>query len=220
MAATSRNIRNSARIIPHAWIQEKVDITDLEASRKKHKSNIEMAGGNLTITALVVMAVTKCLKAFPVFNSSLDVEKDEIVYKDHFHLGIAVDTDRGLLVPVIRDVDKLSLTEIAYELTRISKVAKEHKTKLEDLEGATFTISNLGGIGTTSMNPIINWPQVAILGLSAGRLEPIWIEREFIPRLIIPLTIGFDHRVLNGADVAKFLKNLKRILEDPFLLII
>lgn len=220
MVATSRNMVVSASNIPHAWLQEKVDITDLEANRKKHKSKVEMAGGSLTVTALVVKAVTKALQAFPLLNSSLDVEKNEIIIKEHFHIGVAVDTDRGLLVPVIRDVEKRSLTDIAIELTRISKEAKERKTKLEDMEGATFTVSNLGGIGTTSMNPIVNWPQVAILGLSASQIEPIWMENEFIARLRIPLTLGFDHRVINGADAARFLQYLKNVLEDSFLLLL
>ena len=220
MVAMSRNIVVSASNIPHAWLQEKVDITDLEANRKKHKSKVEMAGGSLTITALVVKAVTKALQAFPLLNSSFDVKKKEIIIKEHFHIGIAVDTDRGLLVPVIRNVEKRSLTDIAIELTCISKEAKERKIKLEDLEGATFTISNLGGIGTTSMNPIVNWPQVAILGLSASQIEPVWMENEFKARLRIPLTLGFDHRGINGADAARFLQYLKTIIEEPFLLLL
>jgi len=220
MVATSRNMMFSSRSIPHAWVQEKVDVTDLEAHRKKHKGKVEMAGGNLTVTALMVKAVTKALQSFPILNSSLDVENNEIILKEYFNIGVAVDTERGLLVPVIHNVGKKNLTEIAVELTRISKEAKERKTKLEDLEGATFTISNLGGIGTTSMNPIINWPQVAILGLSEGQIEPVWIENEFVPRLRIPLSLGFDHRTINGADAAKFLQYLKKILEDPFLFLL
>lgn len=218
MVATSRSLAVSASNIPHAWVQEKVDITDLEANRMKHKSKVGLVGGSLTITVLVVKAVTKALQAFPLLNSSLDLEKNEIIFKEYFHIGIAVDTDRGLLVPVIRNVEKRNLTDIAIELTRISKEAKERKTKLEDLEGATFTISNLGAIGTTSMNPIVNWPQVAILGLSASQIEPIWMGNEFRARLRIPLTLGFDHRIINGADAARFLQYLKNVLEDPFLL--
>ena len=220
MVATSRNMLVSANSIPHAWVGEKVDITDLEARRMKHKGKVETAGGNLTITALMLKAVASTLQEFPLLNSSLDVERNEIIIKEHFHIGVAVDTDRGLLVPVIRDVEKRSLTSIAIELTRMSKEARERKTKLEDLEGATFTISNLGGIGTTGMNPIVSWPQVAILGLSASQTEPVWIGNEFVPRLRLPLSLGFDHRVVNGADAARFLQYLKRVLEDPFMLLL
>ncbi len=220
MIATSRNMVNSINIIPHAWIEEKVDFTNIELSRKKHKAQVAAAGGSLTVTALVIKGVTSALQAFPVFNASLDNERKEIVFKSYINIGVAVDTGNGLLVPVIRDAQQRNLTNIAIDLMRISKDAKDRKTKLEDLEGATFTISNLGGIGTTGMNPIIDWPQVAILGLSAGQIEATWEEKQFVPHLKIPLILGFDHRVINGADAARFLQYLKTLLEDPFLLLL
>jgi len=220
MVATSRNMIVSASSIPHAWLHEKIDITDLETHRKKHKGEVEMAGGNLTITALTIKAVASALQKFPLLNCSIDVGKNEIIIKEHYHIGVAVDTDRGLLVPVIRDVDKRSLTSIAIELARVSKEVRDRKTKPEDLEGATFTISNLGGIGTTGMNPIVNWPQVAILGLSASSMEPVWIDNEFVARLRVPFSLGFDHRVVNGGDAARFLRYLKSVLEDPFSLLL
>lgn len=220
MMATSRNMMVSTSNIPHAWIHEKVDITALEEQRKKHKGRVELSGGSLTITALVVLAVYKSLRAFPILNTSLDLENNELVFKEFINIGVAVDSDRGLLVPVIRNVDKRNLTEIAVELSRLSKEAKERKTKLEDLEGATFTISNLGGIGTTNMCPLINWPQVSILGISASQIEPVWMENEFAPRLRLPFSLGFDHRIINGADATRFLQHIKIMLEEPFLFLL
>ncbi|MGM9508853.1 dihydrolipoamide acetyltransferase family protein [Larkinella sp. GY13] len=220
MLATSRNMTLAANLIPHAWIQEKIDITELEKNRKKHKKHVETAGGSLTITALLVKAVAEALRVFPLLNASVDTEKKRIITKDFYHIGVAVDTERGLLVPVIRNADRLSVTEIARELTRISAEARERKTKMEDLEGGTFTISNLGGIGTTGINPIVNWPQVGILGLSASQVEPVWQDDQFVPRLRMPVTLGFDHRVINGADAARFLQYLKKITEDTFLLLL
>lgn len=220
MMATARNMTLSASSIPHAWVEEKVDITDIESRRRKHKANVEKAGGTLTLTAVVISGVAKALKEFPHLNASVDTERNEIIFKEYVHIGVAVDTTRGLLVPVLRDVAKQSLTEIAVELTRISKEVKEGKAKLEDLDGGTFTISNLGGIGTTRINPLVNWPQVAILGLSASQMEPVWIDNAFMPRLKLPVTLGFDHRVINGADAARFLQYLKHLLEDHFLLLL
>ncbi|MFC5411922.1 dihydrolipoamide acetyltransferase family protein [Larkinella bovis] len=220
MLATSRTMTVAVSQIPHAWIQEKIDITDLENNRKKHKKQVEAAGGSLTITALLVKAVVQALRAFPLLNASVDPEKKQIISKEYYHIGVAVDTDKGLLVPVIRNADQRTVTDIARELTRISADARDRKTKPEDLEGGTFTLSNLGGIGTTGINPIVNWPQVGILGVSAGQLEPVWQDDQFVPRLRMPVTLGFDHRVINGADAARFLQYLKKITEDPFLLLL
>lgn len=220
MTATSRNMTLSASAIPHAWLQEKADITELEARRRKYKSATAQEGGNLTLTVLVISAVAKALKKFPLLNASLDTGRNEIIFKDYYHIGVAVDSGRGLLVPVIRDADKRSVTEIAVELTRISNEVKEAKVKPGDMEGGTFTISNLGGIGTTGMNPLISWPQAAILGLSASQNEPVWEENGFVPRLKLPMSLGFDHRVINGADAARFLQHLKHTLEDFFLLLL
>jgi pyruvate dehydrogenase E2 component (dihydrolipoamide acetyltransferase) len=220
MGATSRNVTVAVSQIPHAWIQEKIDITELEKNQKKHKKQVEAAGGNLTITALLVKAVAQALRVFPLLNASVDMEKNRIITKDYCNIGVAVDTDKGLLVPVIRNADQRNLTEISRELTRISAEARAHKTKLVDMEGGTFTISNLGGIGTTGVNPIVIWPQVCILGLSAGQVEPVWQVDQFVPRLRMPVTLGFDHRVINGADAARFLQYLKKVTEDPFMLLL
>lgn len=220
MTATSRNMTLSASSIPHAWLQEKADITDMEARRRKYKAATAQEGGSLTLTVIVISAVAKALKKFPLLNASVDTEHNDIIFKDHYHIGVAVDSGRGLLVPVIRDADKRSVTEIAVELTRVSNEVKDGKARLDDLEGGTFTISNLGGIGTTGMHPLISWPQVAILGLSASQTEPVWEGDGFVPRLKLPMSLGFDHRVINGADAARFLQYLKSALEDSFVLLL
>jgi len=214
--ATAQNMAQAWTHVPHAWLEEKIDITDLETSRQRHKGKIKEQGGSLTITAILVKSIAQVLKEFPRFGASIDTVANEIIYKDYVHIGVAVDTDRGLVVPVIRDADQLSLTEISVALSQISKKARDKKLKAEDLEGATFTISNLGGIGTTSIFPIVNHPQAAIMGVASSTMTPTWINEEFLPRLIMPVTIGFDHRLINGADAARFLRRLKSILEDWF----
>jgi pyruvate dehydrogenase E2 component (dihydrolipoamide acetyltransferase) len=148
----------------------------------------------------------------------VDPEAEEIVYKDFVHVGVAVDTERGLLVPVLRDADEKGLTEIAQDLTELSETARRGDLAPNDLEGATFTVSNLGGIGTSGITPLVNWPQVAILGAASARIEPRYEDGSVEPRRILPLTLGVDHRVMNGADGARFLQFVKERLEDPFLL--
>jgi pyruvate dehydrogenase E2 component (dihydrolipoamide acetyltransferase) len=191
----------------------------LEQLRQQFKEDVKKAGGNLTTTAIVTKAVCHLLKKMPQFNSSFDAEKNEVVYKKFYNIGIAVDTPRGLLVPVIRNVDQKNLTEISVDLTDISTRTRDGKNKPDDLDGGTFTISNIGGIGGTNMHSIVNWPQVAILSMTAATTEAVWNESKqaFEPRLMMPITIGWDHRVINGADAARFLKMLKQLLEEPFL---
>lgn len=218
--ATLKNMQYSWSTIPHAWISEKVDITDLEVSRQKHKVQVKQAGGSLTITSLLVKACTIALQKHPIFNSSLDVNSNEIIFKDFINIGVAVDTDRGLIVPVIKNTNQKNITEISQDLTLLSQNAKSRKTKIEDLEGATFTISNLGGIGSTGIMPIVNSPEVGILGVGASTYEPKWDGNEFKPRLIAPITIAFDHRIINGADALRFLMAIKSLLEDPFLMVL
>lgn len=214
--ATALNMTEAWTYVPHAWLEEKVDITDLESSRQKHKNKIKEKGGALTITAILVKAVAQVLREHPRFGASIDIDHNELIFKDYVHIGVAVDTERGLVVPVIQDADQLTLTDIALKLSEISKKARDKKLKATDLEGATFTISNLGGIGTTSIFPIVNHPQAAILGVASGAMAPVWKDRAFVPRLMMPVTIGFDHRIINGADAARFLQRLKSILEDWF----
>lgn len=218
--ATLKNMEYSWATIPHAWISEKVDITDLEVTRQKHKNTVKLSGGSLTITSLLVKACTIALKKHPIFNSSLDTSNQEIIHKKFYNIGVAVDTDRGLMVPVIKNTDAKNITEISQDLTLLSQNAKSKKTTMDNLEGATFTISNLGGIGSTGIKPIVNAPEVGILGVGASTLEPKWDGNEFKPRLMAPITIAFDHRVINGADALRFLMTIKETLEDPFLMLL
>ena len=218
-AVTADNMHYSFSVIPHAWISEKADITDIEAMRQQYKGSIKAKGGSLTITAILVKAVAVVLRKMPQFNASIDMEAKELVFKDYINIGVAVDTERGLLVPVIRDVDRKGLTEISIELSEMSKRTREGKNNLTDMErgSGNFSISNIGGIGGTDLKPIVNSPEVAILGITASQMEPVWNGSEFVPRLMMPMHIGFDHRVINGADAIRFLVELKNILEDPFL---
>ena len=218
MKATSRNMTTAWSEIPHAWLQEKVDITQLEESRQKHKQSVKDQGGSLTTTAILVKVVANLLKEFPIFNTSLDVNNDEIIFKEYINVGVAVDTEVGLVVPTLLAADQSSLTEISIGLNQLSAKAKQRKLSSDELQGATFTISNLGGIGTSGIFPIVNYPQVAILGVARAMKEPKWNEKSqtFEPKLILPLTIGFDHRVINGADAARFLQRVKEVLEDWF----
>jgi len=203
--------------IPHAWISEKADITRLEQLRQQYKDTVKAAGGNLTTTAILTKAICSVLRKMPQFNASLDDSTNEVIFKKYYNIGIAVDTPRGLLVPVIRNCDQKSLTEISIELTELSARTREGKNKLDDLDGGTFSISNIGGIGGTNMLSIVNWPQVAILSITAATMEAFWNGSSFEPRLMMPMTIGWDHRVIGGADAARFLVELKKILEEPFL---
>lgn len=214
---TADNMVYAFNAIPHAWISEKADITRLEQLRQQYKDQVKAAGGNLTTTAILTKAICSVLRKMPQFNASYDIETREVIYKKYFNIGIAVDTPRGLLVPVIRNVDQKSLTEISVDLTELSTRTRDGKNKPDDMDGGTFTISNIGGIGGTNMISIVNWPQVAILSITAAHMEPFWNGTSFEPRLMMPMTIGWDHRVINGADAARFLADLKKILEEPFL---
>jgi pyruvate dehydrogenase E2 component (dihydrolipoamide acetyltransferase) len=172
----------------------------------------------MTVTAIALKVCSSALKIFPQFNASIDLAKDEIVYKQYINIGVAVDTDRGLLVPVIRDVDKKNIVELAAELTQLSRKAKDKKLTLAEMEGGTFTITNLGGIGGTGFSPIVNYPEVAILGLSRSSMEPVWLNGKFEPRLVLPVSLSYDHRLIDGADAARFLRWIAEAFEQPFLL--
>ena len=158
------------------------------------------------------------LKVFPSLNASIDLAAKEIVFKEHVHIGVAVDTERGLLVPVIRDADRKNITEISIELDDLATRARDRKLKPDEMQGASFSISNLGGIGGTGFSPIVNWPEVAILGVSRGVVEPRWIDDEFRPRLMMPVSLSYDHRLVDGADAARFVRWLAEALEEPLLL--
>jgi pyruvate dehydrogenase E2 component (dihydrolipoamide acetyltransferase) len=204
--------------IPHVTNNDKADITALEQLRKTYTKRAEAAGGKLTTTAIALKIVASALKQFPQFAASIDVAKEEIVYKSYAHIGVAVDTERGLLVPVIRDVDKKNIIEISVELQQIAQRARDRKLKMEEMEGGVITITNLGGIGGTSFTPIINAPEVAILGMMRSAIEPVYIDGKFEPRLMLPLSLSYDHRLIDGADAARFLRWVCEAFEQPFLL--
>jgi len=205
--------------IPHVTHEDVADITDLESLRKEYTTEVEEAGGALTLTTFVMKAAVAALKEHPRFNASLDVESREIILKKYYHLGVAVHTDRGLMVPVVRDVDRKSLMELAVELTALAERTRDGDLEPKDVTGGTFTLTNPGTIGGTGFTPIINWPQVGILGTGRARWQPTVVEddngRAIEPRLQLPLALGFDHRVVDGADAARFTNSIIDLLEDP-----
>ena len=215
---TAEHLRLAWHTIPHVTQQDRADITELEQLRSRFAPRAEEAGGKMTVTAIALKVCASALKVFPQFNASIDMAKEEIIYKQYINVGVAVDTDRGLLVPVIRDVDKKNIVELAAEMTKLSKKARDRKITMEEMEGGTFTITNLGGIGGTGFSPIVNHPEVAILGLSRSRMEPEWVNNKFEPRLILPLSLSYDHRLIDGADAARFLRWIAEAFEQPFLL--
>jgi len=215
---TAEHLSYAWATIPHVTQFDKADITELEKIRKQFSKQVESLGGKLTITAILLKVVSSAMKVFPQFNSSIDMEKNEIIYKKYFNVGVAVDTEKGLLVPVIKDVDKKNIAQLSVELAEISQKARDKKLSLEDMQGGCFTISNLGGIGGTYFTPIVNSPEVAILGVSKSSIEPIYIDGEFRPRLMMPLSLSYDHRIIDGADGIRFLRWVVNALENPFLL--
>jgi len=215
---TAEHLWQAWTTVPHVTQHDKADITELEQLRARFAPKAQEAGGKMTVTAIALKVCSSALKIFPQFNASIDLAKDDIVYKQYINIGVAVDTDRGLLVPVIRDVDKKNIVELAAELTQLSQKAKDKKLTLAEMEGGTFTITNLGGIGGTGFSPIVNYPEVAILGLSRSSTEPIWINNKFEPRLVLPLSLSYDHRLIDGADAARFLRWIAEAFEQPFLL--
>ena len=215
---TAEHLAESWNTIPHVTQHDRADITELEQLRARFGPKAEQAGGKMTVTAIALKVCAAALKVFPQFNATIDMEKQEIIYKQYVHVGVAMDTDRGLLVPVIRDVDKKNIVELAVELSQLSQKVRDKKITLAEMEGGTFTITNLGGIGGTAFTPIVNHPEVAILGLSRSRMEPEWIAGKFEPRLILPLSLSYDHRLIDGADAARFLRWVAEAFEQPFLL--
>jgi pyruvate dehydrogenase E2 component (dihydrolipoamide acetyltransferase) len=212
------NMQASWQSIPHVFQFDKADITNLETFRKKYGKEAENAGGKLTITAILVKIMAQALKTFPNFNASLDLENDEIIFKNYYHIGVAVDTDRGLLVPVIKDVDRKSIISLATELDEMAKKTRNKKIKPDELQGGNIAISNLGGIGGTNFTPIIYRPNVAVLGVSQTRLEPQYMDGEFKPRQMLPLSLSYDHRAIDGAEGARFLRWFCESLENPLLI--
>jgi pyruvate dehydrogenase E2 component (dihydrolipoyllysine-residue acetyltransferase) len=211
---TGVNVHRSWVTVPHVTQFIEADITELEAFREQQKAIVEKQGFKLTPIVFIMKAVVVALKKFPQFNASLSANGEEIILKKYFHLGVAVDTPNGLVVPVIRDVDKKGLLELAQELAKISVKAREKGLFPADMQGACFTISSLGGIGGTAFTPIVNSPEVAILGVSKASMKPVYQDDDFMPRLMLPLSLSYDHRVIDGADGARFAVFLSEVLED------
>ncbi len=223
--ATARQMSLAWSQIPHVTSQDAIDITRLEAFRRKHKAEIEAVGGKLTLTVFALKAVATALKTYPDFNASLDTANSEIVIKKYFNIGVAVNTEDGLIVPVVRDVDRKSIRELAVELNELVQRTRDRKAKLEELQGGTFTITNAGAMGGGFFAPIINYPEVAILGMGQARMQPVVRQQnkgdfQVVPRLMMPVVLCIDHRVLDGADAIQFLKLLGETLEDPDELLI
>ena len=216
--ATARNLAQAWSQVVHVTHFDKADITDLEKLRKQYAKKAEVAGGKLTVTAIILKVIASALKRFPKFNASLDIATEEVIYKKYYHIGIAVDTDRGLIVPSIRNVDQKSIIDLAVDLTNISVKARDRKITLDDMQGSSFTVTNLGGIGGTNFTPIVNFPEVAILAVARGGIEPVYKDGAFEPRLMMPLGLSYDHRLIDGADAARFLRWVCEALEQPFLL--
>jgi pyruvate dehydrogenase E2 component (dihydrolipoamide acetyltransferase) len=200
--------------IPHVTQFDEADITDLEAFRKAQTAQTEKKGFKLTMLAFMMKACVTALREFPVFNASLESSGESVVIKKYYHIGVAVDTPGGLVVPVVRDVDRKGVFDLAHELAELSKLARDGKLKPGDMQGGTFSISSLGGIGGTAFTPIINAPEVAILGVSRSVLRPVWTGKEFAPRLMLPLSLSYDHRVIDGATAARFSSFLASVLSD------
>jgi pyruvate dehydrogenase E2 component (dihydrolipoamide acetyltransferase) len=215
---TAERVSESWQTIPHVTHFDQADITELEDLRQRFGRKAEAAGGKLTITAIALKVVASALKVFPQFNTSVDASAEEIIYKKYCNIGVAVDTDRGLLVPVIRDADKKNILELAVELTELSEKARNRKIAIEEMQGGSFTITNLGGIGGVNFSPIINSPEVAILGVSRAARQPVFIDGQIAPRLTLPLALSYDHRLIDGADAARFLRWVAEALRQPLLL--
>jgi len=231
---TANRLSHAWNTIPHVTQFDKADITAMEELRKKYREQVEKAGGNLTVTAMLVKVIATAVRQFPQFNASLDPQANEIIYKKYVNVGVAVDTDRGLLVPVVRNADQKNITEIAIEVHQAAEKARSKKLTLEEMSGGGITISNLGGIGGTYFTPIVNWPEVAILGVSRGIIEPVWVPGAgrggpvgppsnapagaFEARQLLPLSLSYDHRVIDGADAMRFLRWVAEAIEQPFLL--
>ncbi|MGD8958198.1 MAG: 2-oxo acid dehydrogenase subunit E2 [Desulfobacteraceae bacterium] len=206
------------RAVPHVTQFDSADITALDPFVERNARAVEAAGGKLTITAILAKVCAAALKRFPRFNASIDMGGGQLILKHYIHIGVMVDTPRGLLVPVIRDADAKSITELAVAITDLAERARNRKVKPDELEGGTFSISNQGGIGGSAFTPIVLWPQVAVLGVSRSATEPRWTGGEFRPRKILPLSLSYDHRVVDGADAARFLRWVCDCLEHPFTL--
>jgi pyruvate dehydrogenase E2 component (dihydrolipoamide acetyltransferase) len=222
---TAEHLSHAWNTVPHVTQFDKADITAMEELRKKYREQVAKAGGNLTVTAMLVKVLATAVRHFPQFNASIDLASQEIIFKKYVNIGVAVDTEWGLLVPVIRNADRKNITQIAIEVHQAAGKARAKKLSLDEMSGGGMSISNLGGLGGTYFTPIVNWPEVAILGVSRGVHEPVWRPSTgsgqagaFEPRQMLPLSLSYDHRVIDGADAIRFLRWVVEAVEQPFLL--
>jgi len=212
---TADSVATSWRTVPHVTQFDRADITSLQEFMRKHSDRVARAGGKLTVTAVLMKVCAQALRKFPHFNASIDPANNKLILKHYVHIGLMVDTPHGLLAPVVRDAESKSITDLALEIVDLAERTRKRKVKPDELEGGTFSISNQGGIGGTNFTPIVLWPQVAILGVSRSATEPRFIEGEFRPRMILPLSLSYDHRIIDGADAARFLRWVCESLAYP-----
>jgi pyruvate dehydrogenase E2 component (dihydrolipoamide acetyltransferase) len=210
----AQRMSRSWELVPRVTQFDEADVTHLLALRKAHQAAYEQRGTRLTLSPFLIRALVTALQKHPTLNSSLDARGDHLVLKSYFHIGIAVDTEAGLMVPVIRDADKKSLVEISRELDELARKARERKLDLADMKGGTFTLSNQGGIGGAHFTPIVNVPEVAILGVGRGAVKPVWRNEKVEPRTLLPLALSYDHRVIDGGTAARFITDLVREIEQ------
>ncbi len=216
---TAEQMARAWSTIPMVTQFDKADVTNLEKMRLQMDAKAKKSGNRITVTAILLRIVASALKKFPKFNASLDLVREEVVYKNYFNVGVAVDTERGLLVPVVKGVDSKNVFELSADLAVVAEKARTRKVSPDDLSGSCFTITNLGGIGGTGFTPIVNPPEVGILGVSRSSMEPVWTDGAFVPRQILPLSLSYDHRLIDGADAARFLRFICEALENPAVLV-
>jgi pyruvate dehydrogenase E2 component (dihydrolipoamide acetyltransferase) len=214
------NMAQSWSHVPRVSCFDEADVTDLERLRAKYEKKVAESGGKLTLTAIALRAVVSALKKYPQFNCSLDEATSEIIFKNYFNIGIAVATDRGLIVPVIKNVDQKDITELSIELADLAQKTRDGKIEVERLQGGTFTITNTGPIGGTGSVPMVNHPEVAIMGMARAKEQPVVRDGQIVIRSIMPLSLSFDHRVGDGAEAAMFLRHVATCLEDPFQMLL
>lgn len=217
---TAEHLSYAWATIPHVTQFDKADITELEKIRRQFAPNVEKQGGKLTMTSILAKVISSALKVFPQFNASVDMTSKEIVYKHYVNIGVAVDTENGLIVPVVRDVDKKNISQISKEINELAEKSRIRKISLDELQGGCFTISNLGGVGGTYFTPIVNSPEAAIIGVSRASIEPVYKENNFVPRLMLPLSLSYDHRIIDGADGIRFLRWVIDALEQPMKILV
>jgi pyruvate dehydrogenase E2 component (dihydrolipoamide acetyltransferase) len=213
---TAEHLSNAWAAIPHVTQFDKADMTVLEEIRPKYAAEVERQGGKLTVTAIITKILATALRKFPQFNASIDMATSSIIYKKYVHIGIAVDTEHGLLVPVVRNADQKNIVQIAVEIHQLAEKAKNRKLSLDEMSGGSMSVTNLGGIGGTAFTPLVNWPEVAILGISRGAAEAVFKDDQIVPRQMLPLSLSYDHRVIDGADAIRFLRWVVDAIEQPF----